>query len=116
VSAVEIDLSACLRDMTIDAIRELMAANGHRRWIYNKKAETARQKYLVDGVRKRVIQRGRARHVDDCPLNCRSYRGRSYANVWDDCATCLFLLDYGHRDIVWGVPKVQSMVVASQSK
>jgi len=114
VSAVEIDLSACLRNMTIDAIRELMLDDGHRRWIYNKKAEAARQKYLVKGVRKRVIQRGRIRHVNDCPLNCRSYRGRSYANVWDDCATCLFLLDYGQKFIVCGAPKTQTMLEASR--
>jgi len=42
--------------------------------------------------KKYEVERRMAKHVDDCPINTRIYRGKSYANVIDDCTYCKFLL------------------------
>ena len=39
-------------------------------------------------IRIPVRRRGLALHVDACPAHTRSWRGKSYANVLDDCTGC----------------------------
>lgn len=38
-----------------------------------------------------MIVRGLALHVDGCPIAARSWNGKSYANVMDDCTGCQHL-------------------------
>ncbi len=50
-------------------------------------------KYILNnGDKKYEIERGMAKHVDECPIKIRIYRGKSYANTIDDCPSCEFLL------------------------
>lgn len=36
-----------------------------------------------------IISRGMAFHVDDCPIAIRDWYGKPYANVMDDCTSCV---------------------------
>lgn len=44
---------------------------------------------------KKEIERGLAIHADDCPINTRVWKGKSYANIIDDCLNCKYSL-LGH--------------------
>lgn len=46
----------------------------------------------IKGEKKYVIERNCAIHVDNCPISIRVWRGKSYANVLDDCGSCEYLL------------------------
>jgi hypothetical protein len=101
ISTIEIDLSSVCRTFSRD---ELLAAVVHgtanKEWIFNAKAERYKRMLLETGERKKSVRRGLALHVDDCPINIRKWRGKSYANVLDDCSCCPFLLGVGDNNDV----------------
>lgn len=82
-------------------------------WVYNRKYELDVSK-VIDI--KHVIQRGMARHVDNCPKNVRTFRGKSYANIHDNCCGCEYFFDQlthedGEDDVVFcgGKHKITSV-------
>jgi hypothetical protein len=66
-----------------------------KRWLYNAKVEAIKRKLPLFVERKPLIQRGLALHVDHCPINVRTWKGKSYANVVDDCIYCEYCFDPG---------------------
>lgn len=100
VSAVEIDLSDAPRDMPMDAIAELVV-NGidNKRWIFNAREQAEYKRLMSQTLRKPTIRRGLAVHVDWCPIAVRVWRGKPYANVNDDCASCEHCLEAGSNYI-----------------
>lgn len=48
-----------------------------------------------------IIERGMAFHIDNCPIQARVWKGKYYANFYDDCAHCEHLADY-QIDDNWG--------------
>lgn len=47
---------------------------------------------LKEGEKKYKVSRGFAQHVDNCPINVRVFKGKSYANITDNCDGCKFEL------------------------
>ena len=63
-------------------------------------------KYILEnGEKKYEVVRRMAKHVDDCPINIRVYRGKSYANVIDDCTYCEFLLGESSNLGIYNTPE-----------
>ena len=96
LSAVEIDLSRAPRTFTLEDLEPLVVGAGkHKSWVFNAAAHRKREEVLSTGKVMRSVSRGFATHVDDCPLQARVWKGRSYANVVDDCIGCEHALDIG---------------------
>lgn len=49
---------------------------------------------------KTIVKRGCALHVDDCPISVRTWNGKSYANVIDDCTCCDFYVQHNRKSVV----------------
>lgn len=103
IAAVEIDFSSLPRDFTHDALADLLVNHTEKKkWIFNPVQERQKHSLLMTGETKPVIQRGLALHVDYCPINAREWRGKSYANVLDDCINCKYCLGYDDNKINCG--------------
>lgn len=89
ISTIEIDLSGC-EDMPDK--RELsgilLEDSPLKAWVYNAVEERLLQKYIAASKKMKVINRGFAKHVDDCPKRKRIWNGKIYANAMDDCLGC----------------------------
>jgi hypothetical protein len=96
LSAVEIDLSRAPRTFTLEELEPLVVGAGkHKSWVFNAAAHRRREEVLSTGKVMRSVSRGFATHVDDCPIQARVWKGRSYANVVDDCIGCEHALEIG---------------------
>ena len=96
LSSVEIDLSRAPRTFTLEELEPLVVGPGkHKSWVFNAAAHRKREELLSTGKVMRSVSRGLATHVDDCPIQVRVWKGRSYANVVDDCIGCEHALDIG---------------------
>lgn len=91
ISTLEIDLSAVDDTISKEKLSSLLHNNcPEKKWIYNAWAEKYLQKLYTYSEKKPIISRRGARHVDDCPLHVRDFKGKSYANFIDDCQGCIF--------------------------
>lgn len=105
ISAIEIDLfpPVICRTFSHDELLDAVVRQTYNKtWIHNVKADKFKRLLLRTGERKKTIRRGYALHVDDCPINARIRRGKSYANVIDDCLGCVFSLEIPNCDL--GIP------------
>jgi len=94
ISTIEIDLSAAPRDLSRKDLEQLVVGSGaHKRWIHNAVASHRRRQLVSEATVRETIYRGLALHVDGCPLPARVWRGKPYANVIDDCASCEHALE-----------------------
>lgn len=97
LSAVEIDLSETPRDLSIRDLELLILSGGaHKRWLHNAASEKRKAVELAKAERMPITRRGPAdliRHVDDCPIAARVWRGKPYANLFQDCLYCPHCLD-----------------------
>lgn len=96
ISTLEIDLSNTYIPDYDHMLECLTTYSFDRRWIYNKEAETLGSKLLDYSEEKPLVSRGMATHVEDCPIETRIWRGKSYANFIDDCLYCKYNL-MGHN-------------------
>lgn len=93
-AAIEIDLSKYSQALTPDNLTEILINSiKNKYWIVNKKQQFAQKKLSQFIDIKERIYRGQAKHVDNCPIKARVFRGKSYANIFDDCAGCEYCLD-----------------------
>jgi hypothetical protein len=96
LSTLEIDLAEFSRNPNLQALEdEIVFSVRSKRWLYNAKVEAIKQKIPHFVERKKLIPRGLALHVDACPVNARIWKGKSYANVIDDCVNCEYCFDPG---------------------
>ena len=98
ISAVEIDLSeACRVFLSNELTDAIVHRTANKRWLFNARAEKLKRELFQTGERKPTVRRGQALHVQGCPIDARLWRGRSYANVIDDCTNCPYTLEIGHN-------------------
>jgi hypothetical protein len=115
ISALEIDLSSAPHSLSMETLTEIVVHGiGVKSWIFNAKAERYKLALLQAGERKSLLRRGMALHVDNCPINARVWKGKSYANVMDDCLYCRFALEVdlageGNSIICGGHHKIESL-------
>ncbi len=100
ISTIEIDLSSVPRSFSPDDLcHAIVEQTDNKRWLFNAKSEEWKQVLIRTGEKKETITRGPARHVDHCPLNVQSWKGKPYANFIGDCSVCEFLLDVGADNV-----------------
>lgn len=92
IPAIEIDLSKYkyFKDEDLEILIISEVKNKH--WIYNQKVADAISKLKSVSEYKPIICRGYALHVDFCPICCRVWNGKTYANVVDDCIECNYCI------------------------
>lgn len=89
VSALEIDLSQTPRDQPLDQLAEtIIHDTDHKAWLHHIDAARCHRELLNECHEKPVVGRGLALHVDHCPIRVHEYRGKAYANFFDDCTSC----------------------------
>ena len=93
VSCVEIDLSDAERELAREELEKIVVnGGGHKRWLYNARAEKERRTMLSEATLLPSVHRGFAWHVDGCPIPARTWYQKPYANVVDDCTGCDHML------------------------
>jgi competence CoiA-like predicted nuclease len=88
IDSIEIDLSGFKyidERIMVDVITNRTDC---KKWIYNKKQSLVENKLIEFSEDKETVHHGLALHVLDCPKDMRHYKGKSYANVIDDCSYC----------------------------
>ena len=101
ISTIEIDLSEVDRMISPDELKLiLLQSSESKKWIYN----AARFRWM-DKFRKaadrRSIDHSYTSRVYNCPIYMRTWGGRVYADMWEDCAThCEYCLGCFNRYIL----------------
>ena len=96
ISAVEVDLSDLPRDTTLaDLEPPVISSNGRKTWLYNSVADERLRSMISMARTVPTVARGMALHVDYCPIPMRTWNGKPYANVMDDCLSCEYALNVG---------------------
>lgn len=89
ISTIEIDLSGCEELPDEKELSEILLGESPlKAWVYNAVEERLLQKYIAASKKMKVINRGFAKHVDNCPKRKRIWNGKIYANAMDDCLGC----------------------------
>ncbi|TPG68646.1 hypothetical protein EEL31_09005 [Brevibacillus laterosporus] len=95
ISTLEISLIDCDRNFDWKALESLIINDvSNKKWLYNKRMEQVKNNAINFAERKDLVQRGAASHVDNCPKGIRKWRGKSYANVMNDCIYCKYCLGF----------------------
>lgn len=96
MSTIEIDLSKENRDINEDYLTELLIDKlENKKWIYNAKWNIVTEKIKKFAIPFKLIHRLYTLHVDDCPIKSRIWKGKVYANFYDDCQDCIYY--FGER-------------------
>ena len=103
ISTIEIDLSKAEQTISPEELSDvLLKSSEEKTWRYNAKVEKWRNRFYSVADKRPIVVRGFATHVDDCPLAVRRWRGKSYANVMDDCIYCPYCISHdGDDEIVF---------------
>lgn len=95
IPTLEIDLSKLNRNITKEELAEvLIKETENKKWIYNGKREQTYTRFVEVSESKKIVSRGYALHVDECPIKSRVWKGKPYANFTDDCNMCEYFIDY----------------------
>ena len=95
ISTIEIDLSNTDREVTKKDLEQILYnENLNKKWIHNSLCEKWLNRFLAVSEKKYTLYRGFAIHVDYCPIKKRSYKGKPYANVIDDCLCCEYCIAF----------------------
>ena len=93
ISTIEIDLSKCERNLEKEDLEKFLFEDSEKKnWIYNNYANKWFEKFRSVAKLMPIVSRRYALHVDYCPMEKRNWRGKPYANFFDDCNGCEFLI------------------------
>ena len=93
ISTIEIDLSKKNETITTEELTELLLSNSNeKKWKYNVIAQSYLQKIYKVSDKRKLVSRGFAVHVDNCPIKSRVWKGKPYANFLDDCLYCEYCI------------------------
>lgn len=85
ISTIEIDLSKVDRMLSPEELKTiLLQSNNSKKWIYNAAVFKWMDKFLKAADR-RAIDHHYTSRVYNCPIYLRTWGGRAYANMWEDC-------------------------------
>lgn len=89
ISTIEIDLSDKRETISTEELTNLLLNNSEeKKWIYNAISNKYLQKFYNVADKRNMVFRGLAVHIDYCPIKMRIWRGKAYANFFDDCLSC----------------------------
>lgn len=93
ISTIEVDLSKEKYQIDFNKLKEQVVDSlENKKWLYNSKRDDLHKKIINQSLKKIIIYRGLARHVDGCPLPARIWKGKPYANFTDDCLGCKYFI------------------------
>ena len=95
ISTIEIDLSRKEHSISLEELQNvLLDESDEKKWVYNSVANKYLQYFYAATDQRDIISRGFALHVDNCPIEARTWRGKPYANYIDDCHGCKYCISY----------------------
>lgn len=95
ISTIEIDLSKKTSSLSVAELSEILIGDSvDKKWKYNSFANKHLDLFYSIADRRRMVSRGLALHVDNCPIRSRVRRGKPYANFYDDCLGCDYCILY----------------------
>lgn len=98
VSTIEIDLSKKDKIISAEELADILINDSKEKtWKYNVVADNYLNKFYKVAYRKEYVLRQYALHIDDCPIAFRSWRGKPYANLMDDCLYCEYCISNEHE-------------------
>ena len=100
-STIEIDLSKEKRDINEEYLTEILIDKlDNKKWIYNAKWNLITEKVKKFAEPFKLVQRSLTLHIDDCPIKSRIWKGKIYANFYDDCQGCTYYFgERGYNEI-----------------
>ncbi len=105
ISTIEVDLSKVERQINFEILKELVVNSiKNKEWLFNAKRDKSYKRILDNSLKKKIVSRGLALHIDGCPLPARTWKGKPYANFTDDCTGCKYLVvpkDYYIDDFIY---------------
>lgn len=93
ISTIEIDLSKQNKSITREELRNTLCNDTpEKAWKYNARCEEGLKRFFSIADKKRITIRGVVPHVDGCPIPVREWKGKPYANMYDDCLGCKYCI------------------------
>jgi hypothetical protein len=103
IPTIEIDLSSQNRTFALDELAQTIIFDiSNKRWIYSAKGAFWHDRLVGTGQKKQKVFRGPFTHIDDCPKKSRTWKGKHYASLCNDCLQCEFLFENRKREIICG--------------
>lgn len=99
ISTIEINLSKRTNTITTEELTNiLMGTSNEKVWRYNAVAHKYLQRFYQIADKRKIVSRGYAMQVDNCPVKARTWRGKPYANFIDDCLCCKYCISNAGED------------------
>lgn len=99
ISTIEIDLSKKNSITSVQELEELLLSESEeKKWKYNSISERYLQAFYQSADKRKIISRGYALQVENCPIRSRVWRGKPYANFIDDCIYCKYCISSAHEE------------------
>lgn len=100
ISTIEIDLSN-KPVLTEEELNHIVLNDAEsKKWVYNSVAEHWYEKFCSVSDVKKIVYHGLAAHIDFCPIKIRTWHGKPYANVLDDCIDCKYYIEGREHEIL----------------
>lgn len=97
ISTIEIDLSHWAGPITEKDLQQVVLGDSlEKQWKYSVLEKIWRKRFVSITEKRTIIPRGYTSHIDQCPIAIRSWRGKPYANFFDDCTGCDFFISEGN--------------------
>ncbi len=101
ISTIEINLSKKNSTITTEELKGLLLNDSEEKtWKYNSLANKQLKRFYSIADKRKIISRGYALHIDNCPIKSRIYRGKPYANFTDDCLYCKYFISNENDDTI----------------
>lgn len=101
ISTIEIDLSKLENTITTEELSQiLLNENEAKVWKYNALAQKLLNKFYDVSDKRKIISRGHALHIDNCPIKSRIWKGKPYANFIDDCLDCEYCISVDEEESI----------------
>lgn len=120
ISTIEIDLSGADRMISSEELKNiLLQSSKTKKWIYNAAITRWLNRFQKVAEEKKIVEHNFALHVYDCPIKMRTWRGRTYANVMDDCIYCEYCIGDYEKGILCsgrkGIAHIQDLDIRKRS-
>ena len=98
ISTIEIDLSKKKSVTSPEELAEILLRDSpEKTWKYNSVANKYLQRFYQYADTKKYTIRRATMQIDNCPINSRMWKGRSYANYIDDCLNCKYCVLHSYK-------------------
>ena len=101
ISTIEIDLSHIEKSISTEELSDiLLKKDSRKKWKYNSVEKHWLKRFIKISDKRELISRGLTIHVDGCPIAVRRWRGKAYANFYDDCIGCQYCISYNNNGYI----------------